>query len=457
LAFGAMIFLFLTEMNSPLRYFYLGLFGISSRIYYRKLRVSGRSNFPKNGPVLVTANHSNAFWDAIIAGVFLNRHLWFLARSDVFKTPLKQKLLNAHGVLPIYRLQEGANSLEKNKEAFQTCYEYLGRGEVIAIFPEGNCFRESFLRPLKKGAARIAFGAAQFNEDNKALSIISIGLNFDDPDCLGSELSIAVSKPMFLADYLPLLKENPVIAVNKLTDDIKKQLDSVHINLHNKEHHALFFFLKKYFGKDAGISKSKISDKTHFQQVKNFADQFNRLYHLNHPDLIVLEEQAKLYQDLLTKNGLKAAGFMGKSNYYLQDIYLGLIVLIAAFPVFVIGALVNIVPYKIPFLLAKKIVKKREFFTSINLVVAAIMFLIWYLLLFGVFYKNTQSFSATLMAGLVAFLLGYAALKYHHLYKIIADKIRWLTLRSKQSELFQQFVHLNLDIRNSLKRITTNH
>lgn len=430
----------------------MALFGAGSRLYYRNLRVSGLEHFPKNGPVLVNANHSNAFWDALMGGVFLDRHLWFLARSDVFNTPLKQKLLHAHGVLPIYRLQEGINSLDKNKEAFQTCYDFLSKGEVIAIFPEGNCFRESYLRPLKKGAARIAFGAAQYRAENKDLKIISIGINYDDPDQLGSDLNIVISKPMNLHDYWPLFEENQVKAVNKLTDDIRKQLDAVHINLHHKAHHSLFYFLKKYFGKEMGLPNEKEANPVHFERLKHLSERFNNLYQLNHQELFALENTVNEFRQMLKKYRLKPGGNPGANKYFFQDLLVRIIVLLAGFPLFLAGWILNIIPFKLPFLLAKKIVKQKEFFTSVNLVVGHLLFFFWYLLLFTLFLLQTHSFSAAFIATMVSFLLGWAALHYYRSATKLFDQFRWMRFRKQNkaqcSKLEAQYLEIAVTAKN---------
>lgn len=435
----------------------MALFGAGSRLYYRNLRVSGLEHFPKNGPVLVNANHSNAFWDALMGGVFLNRHLWFLARSDVFNTPLKQKLLHAHGVLPIYRLQEGINSLDKNKEAFQTCYDFLSKGEVIAIFPEGNCFRESYLRPLKKGAARIAFGAAQVQTSNKDLKIVSIGINYDDPDHLGSDLNIIISKPMNLHDYWPLFEENQVKAVNKLTDDIRKQLDSVHINLHHKPHHQLFFFLKKYFPADAGLAADAASAHNYFQHLKHLSEQFNQLYSLNHQGLFHLDEQVNQYRHLTKKHKLKPAGNPIANPFFNQDLLVGFIVLLAGFPVFLAGLILNILPFKIPFLLAKKIVKQKEFFSSVNLVVGHLLFFFWYLLLFTLFVVQTHSFSAAMVASIVSLLLGWAALHYYRRTVKLLDQLRWMRLKKQDIEKYLKLEALHREVSLLAKKLFQSH
>jgi 1-acyl-sn-glycerol-3-phosphate acyltransferase len=54
-------------------------------IHYKRIFVGGLENFPAKGPVLLAANHGNAFLDAITVCLSVNRPVWFLARADIFK------------------------------------------------------------------------------------------------------------------------------------------------------------------------------------------------------------------------------------------------------------------------------------------------------------------------------------------------------------------------------------
>src|SRR5689334_738847 len=91
-------------------------------IFYRKRTYSGFENIPATGPVILACNHPNSFLDAMIVGAYLERETHFLARSDVFNSPLKLWILSQFKLMPIYRLQEGAENLDKNKETFEKCH-----------------------------------------------------------------------------------------------------------------------------------------------------------------------------------------------------------------------------------------------------------------------------------------------------------------------------------------------
>ena len=91
--------------------------------------------------------------DAIMVGSALPRRSWFLARSDVFRKKWLANFLSFIGVIPIYRLLEGAENLQRNDETFDKCSKMLEQKKAIIIFSEGLCIQERRLRKLKKGTA----------------------------------------------------------------------------------------------------------------------------------------------------------------------------------------------------------------------------------------------------------------------------------------------------------------
>jgi glycerol-3-phosphate O-acyltransferase / dihydroxyacetone phosphate acyltransferase len=375
-------------MNRGFYTFYSFVFGLGFGIYYKRFSVSNLHQLPEDRPVLLAANHSNAFLDSVILGLVSRQYLWYLARSDVFSTPFKRKLLHATGILPIYRQQDsGFASLEKNKEVFQTCYNFLAKDETITIFPEGNCFRESTLRPLKKGTARIAFGALEEGKVNDNLVIVCAGLNFDDPDKFQSEVGVRFSEPIRVADYLEEYANNKVKAVNRLTADLYRQLDSVHINIHNRDYNGLFHFLNKYFKRESlqiHVSYSKLSHEDYFLQTKKFAETFNEKVKESHPDIIRLKDLRDSFQFQLNTHGLRVGIIRNEAEQPAKNILLIALIplLVISAPLFASGVLFNYLPFIIPVKIANKTVRLKEFYSSVNFCSAGMVFTIFYAVYF---------------------------------------------------------------------------
>jgi 1-acyl-sn-glycerol-3-phosphate acyltransferase len=170
------------------------------RVHFRRIFVKTIANVPRKGPALLSCNHPNSFLDAIVVSLILKRDVHFLARSDVFRKPWANYLLRKLNMIPIYRLQEGVGNLDRNNETFRICSEILSRGGLLLIFTEGNCVVEKRLRTLKKGTARIWFGAMEANQWKLEIPIIPIGINYSHPFDFRSELMVCFGKGLQFSD-----------------------------------------------------------------------------------------------------------------------------------------------------------------------------------------------------------------------------------------------------------------
>lgn len=134
---------------------------LAVKIYCKKTIVNFDKNTSFSNPKLIACNHPNSFFDAILIAVHYPKPIYFLARGDAFNKPLVAKLLKAINLIPIYRLSEGKENLNKNDATFKKCIELLSENKSILIFSEGLCVNEWKLRPLKKGTARLSLMALE--------------------------------------------------------------------------------------------------------------------------------------------------------------------------------------------------------------------------------------------------------------------------------------------------------
>lgn len=144
-------------------------------IFCRKIIVNKPALSKKKGPLLLACNHPNSFLDAVILAEVFEQHVHSLARGDVFKNSFYIGLLRALKISPIYRSSEGVENLSINYETFAVCKEIFKQNGIVLIFSEGQCINEWHLRSLKKGTARLAFGAW---EENIPLEILPVGINY---------------------------------------------------------------------------------------------------------------------------------------------------------------------------------------------------------------------------------------------------------------------------------------
>jgi 1-acyl-sn-glycerol-3-phosphate acyltransferase len=107
------------------------------------MRLRGRRNIPRTGPVLVAANHQS-FFDPILVGLASPRPLYFLARRTLFQPGWFGKLISTYHAVPVD--QEGVA-----KEGLRTILKLLEQGEAAVVFPEGTRTPDGKMSPLRPG------------------------------------------------------------------------------------------------------------------------------------------------------------------------------------------------------------------------------------------------------------------------------------------------------------------
>jgi 1-acyl-sn-glycerol-3-phosphate acyltransferase len=118
------------------------------RLFFR-LESRGREHVPREGALLLVANHVSLLDPPFIGGA-APRQLYFLAKEELFRIPLFGRLIHAVNARPVRR--DGSDS-----RALKSTLRLLGEGKAILIFPEGTRGRgDGRLGEGKPGAGMLA-------------------------------------------------------------------------------------------------------------------------------------------------------------------------------------------------------------------------------------------------------------------------------------------------------------
>jgi 1-acyl-sn-glycerol-3-phosphate acyltransferase len=178
--------------------------GLAARIGTRILthvRFEGSiDDIPKQGPVILAANHASNVDGVLLAGwviPHLSRQVQWLGKREMFDVPVMGRVVRAYGVHPVDR--SGADI-----EAFRIAQGILDSGQVLLLFPEGTRSRDAALQKPRDGLALLAL--------RTGATIVPIGLS--DTNRLwprgrkprfwrNGHVTVRVGKPFRLADELP--------------------------------------------------------------------------------------------------------------------------------------------------------------------------------------------------------------------------------------------------------------
>ncbi|MDC9723260.1 MAG: lysophospholipid acyltransferase family protein [Urechidicola sp.] len=187
--------------------------------YYKKIKLVGRENIPKNGAIMFVCNHPNALIDPLLIKTNTFKDLYVLTRAGAFVNKFVIAIFESVKMIPIYRKRDGYNSVTKNDAVFEKCYDTLNDKKAILIFAEGSHSLLRKVRPLTKGFARIIYGSFE-KYPELDIQIVPIGVNYKSPMKYPDSVEIHFGKPITAKKYYN-------------NDDILSSIESLKETVHN--------------------------------------------------------------------------------------------------------------------------------------------------------------------------------------------------------------------------------
>lgn len=396
-----MLFRFLTFILPPFTF----------RVYFRRIFYSNLRKVPLEKPLLFVGNHQNSFMDGILVGSYLSQPLHFTMRADMFRKPFARFCLRELNVSPVYRIEEGLENVHKNLEAFTGIYEVLRKNGKFIMFSEGLCVQEKRLQKLRKGTARLAFGAEEkFGLD---VNIVPVGINYTYPARFRKEVMINFSDPFSIKELTDLYKEHPAKALLAFNEKCDSSLRKEVIIIEDPEndwlaeqllimgrHNLVLPFFRWRFDTD----DRRIMEKT-------IADKLNHLAKTSPPEVKSLKEKVRVYNQKIAASGISDDNLARKLDLGILRYF----AVIAGFPLFLAGYLSNLIPFIIPKFVCDKLIRDPRFYSSVYVSSGTVLYLFYFPLLFilaAVFWGWTGVFLALLIP-----LAGYLALFYMEIFR----------------------------------------
>jgi glycerol-3-phosphate O-acyltransferase/dihydroxyacetone phosphate acyltransferase len=280
---------------------------------------------------------------------------------------------------------------------------------VLFIAAEGTSWMNRFVRPLKSGAARIAFGAEARNDWQLDVKIIPIGLSYSAPNLFRSEVVVNIGAPVYPRDWAEIWQKKHARGVQELTDHVENQLKILSIHTRDEAGEQLITRLEEILQNEKPLPQKAAFERSQ-QLVQTALDDEK------------LETSTNAYFEKLQQNRWTDA-LIQASNPTAHKQALGWWLLLG-FPIFSIGYTIWFLPCFLPWYVNKKMGLYIGYSTTVKMLVGLFSFppVIWVVYKLGVYLTGLPILGWLAVA--LAAALGIFVEFYQDLFKKFMTR-RW--------------------------------
>lgn len=385
--------------------------------YFSNVQVEGEENLPRNKPVLLIANHTNALVDPFVIWKALDHPIRITAKSALLKNPYFWLILKLLKAITFHRADSGQNHerAQENLKAFDRCQEAIRRGDWLCIFPEGKSHTLGHIMSFKTGAARIALGYMERYPDSE-LWIVPLGLFFERKYQFGSRVLCKIGEPFDARQYT---KTQQRVDPRAMTRFMEEKVKDVTLNYQKRTHSELIQWASEIWQKNngeprpLGVANPIPADAIRVTQtIAGHYYQFKELPQIQELESLVFQFRKRMKQYRLNVEELYLPIHLRKALFFL---FRECELLILGMPLFLIGLIGHIVPLGVLMMGVRKISDDLDQWASNYLFGGLGLFGVYYLLIavIGLFFHPVLTM---VVLGILAYS-GYFAIQYTMRFK----------------------------------------
>lgn len=212
------------------------LYGIAKVL--TRLEVRGTDNVPKNGGIIIVANHLHNL-DPVLISIACPRPLHYMAKIELIRVPVLGRLLRWGGAFPI-------NRGKMDRKAIRRAHATVQQGVALGMFPEGTRSRTMKIERVLPGAGLIAV------QDNVTIVPATItgserlpfngtkqhrrGGEMPDPGHKG--VRITFGEPFLIPDEIDGTRVNAAAAVDYMMQRVAAMLPADYRGIYDRDDKA---------------------------------------------------------------------------------------------------------------------------------------------------------------------------------------------------------------------------
>ncbi len=242
-------------------------------VYYRVERAGPEV---PDGPAVIVANHPNMLMDPLLALKAAGRRVRVLAKAPLFEIPVFGHVLKSLDSLPLYRVQDDPEQVQRNRLAFEAAVAELRAGGTLLTFPEGKSYTAPALAPLKTGAARMALAAEEESDWRLGVRLVPLGLTYHRKHRFRSRVVAATGEPIVVAEWRATYKADRVAAVRSLTAAVARGLERRTLNLADESDRELVETAELLYARAKGAARPRERRplRARLPELQRFAELF---------------------------------------------------------------------------------------------------------------------------------------------------------------------------------------
>ena len=404
-------------------------------VFYRRRLLLDRQNLRFDGPAIVIVNHPSTLMDVLNTALYVRQEMFYLANYGLFKHPVSNWLFRHLFCIPVKRKEDVTEGEERNNfEAFEHSFQHLEKNGVLFIAPEGTSWINRFVRPLKTGTARIAFGAESRNDWKLDVKIMPIGVSYSAPHLFRSEVVVHFGAPVYARDWAGAWTQNHVAGVDELTQHLEDQLKALSLHCRDEAGELLITRLEEMLNHSYPLPQAAAFGRSQLL-AKTVLD--------NAP----LQQQVQAYFEALATAGLDDAAVAATlpPRAGRMAFFDGLLLALTA-PLFAIGYAFWWLPCYLPWLLNKKMNIYIGYSSTVKIMAGLITFplALWAAYRAGC-YLGHEAWRGWATLG-AAVALGYFVEQYQDVYRRFLAGRMGRRVQAAEPAAFQGLVGIRADI-----------
>jgi 1-acyl-sn-glycerol-3-phosphate acyltransferase len=355
--------LFLKTFRTYLQY-------INSGLYFRREHIIGLENVPIDGtPLVVVSNHQNCLNDPLCVCLKLtDRRMNFLARANVFKNPLFNKVLREMGLLPAYRMShEGFGAIANNQSTLDAAGKALTDGETVMLYPEADHQDKHWLGNFKIGYLRIAFDAAEQMGFKQDVMILPSCNHYSNYFHARTDMLIKFAEPISLMPYYEQYKLQPRETMMQINILVRNTIQQMMLHVEDLEHYSQIDFIRESdYGKRYAIKNGFKHNflPSRLRSDQRLVDALQTAYQ-EHP-----EQMEEVYKDVAELSGeyerLGIRDWLFVRNAGVGELLLRGLGLLLLLPLFILSIIPTGLLFLIPKIFLNRLIKDQMFVSSFN-------------------------------------------------------------------------------------------